>query len=139
MKIVVIDGQGGRIGQICVEQLAKRLPAGHSLIAIGTNTMATAAMLKAGATQGATGENPVVVNCADADIVVGPMGILAANALLGEVTPKMAEAVGSCHGLKVLIPTALCSLFVAGTENLSLTDGINSAVNRVLTHIASTK
>ena len=113
MKIVVIDGQGGRLGKLLVEGVRARLPQA-SIYAIGTNALATAAMLKAGADFGATGENPVIRAVADADGVLGPVGIVVANAILGEVTPAMAEAVGSCRGKKFLVPMNSCGVMVAG-------------------------
>lgn len=119
MKLVVIDGQGGRLGCLLVEGLRKRLPQAQ-ICALGTNAVATAAMLKAGADVGATGENPVVRNVMDADGVLGPVGIVVANAILGEVTPAMAEAVGSCRGKKYLVPVNSCGVVVAGVEELSL-------------------
>ena len=93
MNIVVIDGQSGRMGQLFIEK-ARAAGIAEPITAIGTNALATAAMLKAGATQGATGENPVLVACRSADIIVGPIGILVADAMLGEITPEMALAVG---------------------------------------------
>lgn len=135
MKVVVLDGQGGRIGKLIVEQLmATDLFAGnlHTLVAVGTNTIATAAMLKAGAPQGATGENPATVNCADADVILGPVGIIAANSLLGEVTPRMAYAVAISRARKILIPTGRCSLFIAGTAELPLTDAVRAAVSETI-------
>ena len=119
MKIVVIDGQGGRLGCLLVEQVKSRLPQAQ-VYALGTNAVATAAMLKAGADFGATGENPVVRNVMDADGVLGPMGVVVANAILGEVTPAMAEAVGSCRARKYLIPMNSCGVTVAGVEELPL-------------------
>ncbi len=119
MKLVVIDGQGGRLGCLLVEGLRKRLPQAQ-ICALGTNAVATAAMLKAGADVGATGENPVVRNVMDADGVLGPVGIVVANAILGEVTPAMAEAVGSCQGKKYLVPVNSCGVVVAGVEELPL-------------------
>ena len=119
MKLVVIDGQGGRLGCLLVEGLRKRLPQAQ-ICALGTNAVATAAMLKAGADVGATGENPVVRNVMDADGVLGPVGIVVANAILGEVTPAMAEAVGSCRGTKYLVPVNSCGVVVAGVEELPL-------------------
>ncbi len=113
MKIVVIDGQGGRLGRLLVEAVKSRLPQAQ-VYALGTNTVATAAMLKAGADFGATGENPVVRNVMDADGVLGPVGVVVANAILGEVTPAMAEAVGSCRAKKYLIPINSCGGMVAG-------------------------
>ena len=115
MKIVVIDGQGGRLGRLLVEGVKARLPQAQ-VYALGTNTVATAAMLKAGADFGATGENPVLRGVADADGVLGPVGVVVANAILGEVTPAMAEAVGSCRAKKFLIPMNSCGVLVAGVE-----------------------
>ena len=119
MKIVVVDGQGGRLGRLLVEEVRKRLPQAQ-ICALGTNAVATAAMLKAGADFGATGENPVVRNVADADGVLGPVGIVIANAILGEVTPAMAEAVGSCRAKKFLIPMNSCGVVVAGVGELPM-------------------
>ena len=127
MKIVVVDGQGGRLGRLLVEEVKARLPQAQ-VYALGTNTVATAAMLKAGADFGATGENPVVRNVADADGVLGPVGIIAAHAILGEVTPAMAEAVGSCRAKKFLIPMNSCGVVVAGTEELPLPAYVARAV-----------
>ncbi|NBI08511.1 DUF3842 family protein [Colidextribacter sp. OB.20] len=127
MKIVVIDGQGGRLGQLLVGAVKNRLPQAQ-VYALGTNTAATAAMLKAGADFGATGENPVVRGVADADGVLGPVGIAVANAILGEVTPAMAEAVGSCRAKKFLVPMNSCGVIVAGVEELPLPAYVSQAV-----------
>lgn len=126
MKIVVIDGQGGRLGRLLVEEVKARLPQAQ-VYALGTNTVATAAMLKAGADFGATGENPVVRNVADADGVLGPVGIIVANAILGEVTPAMAEAVGSCRAKKFLIPMNSCGVVVAGVGELPMSAYVSLA------------
>lgn len=131
-KIVVIDGQGGRIGRLLIEQLKDAsLPVPHEIFAIGTNSTATAAMLKAGADWGATGENPVVVACRDADIVIGPLGIICADSLLGEVTPKMALAVGQCPAPKVLLPINRCNHFVVGVQSLPVGEQIALAVKQI--------
>ena len=127
MKIVVIDGQGGRLGCLLVEKLKGRLPQAR-VYALGTNSVATAAMLRAGADFGATGENPVVRNVTDADGVLGPVGVVVANAILGEVTPAMAEAVGSCRARKYLIPMNNCGVAVAGVEELPLPVYVERAV-----------
>lgn len=103
MKLLVIDGQGGRMGSAIVEQIRAVCP-GQYITAVGTNSAATASMLKAGADAGATGENPVIVNSRDADLIVGPVGIVIADSLLGEITPAMAAAVGSSRAHKILIP-----------------------------------
>lgn len=91
--ILIIDGQGGMLGKQMVEAV-KRLQADGEIIAVGTNSIATANMLKAGADRGATGENAVIVAARSADIIVGPIGIVIADSLLGEITPKMAVALG---------------------------------------------
>ena len=127
MKIVVIDGQGGRLGKLLVEGVRARMPQAE-IYAIGTNALATASMLKAGADFGATGENPVVRAVMDADGVLGPVGIVVANAILGEVTPAMAEAVGSCRGRKFLIPMNNCGVVVAGVSEQPLSAYVASAV-----------
>ena len=129
-KIVVIDGQGGRLGAQLVEKL-KAASLGAQVIAVGTNSIATAAMLKAGADAGATGENPVTVNCRDADAVLGPLGILAADALHGEVTPAMAVAVGQSPGIKILLPHTHCKTYIAGTPSLSQGDMVAKAVEQL--------
>lgn len=129
-KIVVIDGQGGRMGAALVSQLkAAQLPA--QILALGANSAATAAMLKAGADAGATGENPVVVCCQTAHLILGPMGIITANALLGEITPRMAAAVSESPAQKLLIPVNRCAVTVVGVEELPLGDYVKLAVQRV--------
>ena len=128
MKVVVIDGQSGRIGQLFVEKAVKaKIPC--ALIAVGTNAIATAAMLKAGASMGATGENAIIVTTRTADIVVGPIGILAADAMLGEITPAMAAAVGRSSAKKLLLPVNLCNNIVVGTQSLSLSALLDEAVD----------
>lgn len=127
VKTVVIDGQGGRLGCLLVAEVKKRIPQAQ-VYALGTNAVATAAMLKAGADFGATGENPVVRNVIDADGVLGPVGIVVAHAILGEVTPSMAEAVGSCRAKKFLVPMNSCGVQVAGVENLPLSAYVTQVV-----------
>ena len=119
MNIVVIDGQSGRMGQLFIEKV-RASGIDWPITAVGTNALATAAMLKAGATAGATGENPVLVACRKADVIVGPIGILAADAMLGEITPEMAVAVGRSEAKKLLLPVNQCGNLVAGTQVMSL-------------------
>lgn len=126
-KVVVIDGRSGRTGQLFIERL-KAANLLCEVTAIGTNAIATSAMLKAGADQAATGENPVIVACRTADVIVGPIGILAADSLLGEVTPGMALAVGQARGIKLLFPVSHCNNVVVGTQSLTLSGLINEAV-----------
>lgn len=136
MKIIIIDGQGGKIGKMVVEELKKAIPQ-YELLAIGTNSIATSAMLKAGADFGATGENPVVYNCSDADIIIGPIGIIAANSFHGEITPKMALAVGESKGKKILIPINKCNVMIAGVQEYSYNDYIQLVVNEVKNMVMS--
>jgi len=130
MKVLVIDGQGGKMGKAIVEKLLEKAP-GVDITAVGTNTAATSAMIKAGASQGATGENPVVVNAADAQIIVGPIGIMAADALHGEITPKIALAVSRSKAVKVLIPMGKCNVHIAGIPDMSVSEYIARAVDMV--------
>lgn len=127
MRVVVIDGQSGRMGQVLIERIkAASLPC--EVVAVGTNAIATSAMLKAGADAGATGENPVLVNCRDADVIAGPIGILAADSLLGEITPAMAAAVGRSRARKLLLPVNHCSNVVVGTQSMTLSRLMDEAV-----------
>ncbi len=130
MKIVVIDGQGGRIGSQLIEKIKPARPDAE-IYAIGSNCIATAAMLKAGADHGATGENPVVVNCRDADLIVGPIGIVAANSLLGEITPRMARAVSESPAEKLLLPVNKCGITVVGTEKGQLSDHLRAVIEAI--------
>lgn len=126
-----MDGQGGRLGCLLVEEIKRRLTQ-VQIYALGTNAVATTAMLKAGADFGATGENPVVRNVVDADGVLGPVGIIVANAILGEVTPAMAEAVCSCRAKKFLVPMNSCGVIVAGVEDLPLPAYVAQAVESLV-------
>lgn len=119
MNVVVIDGQGGRMGCQVIESIrASKLAV--CVTAVGTNALATSAMLKAGADRGATGENPVVVACREADVIIGPIGILAADSLLGEVTERMAVAVGQSRAVKLLLPVNQCRNIVVGVRSLTM-------------------
>lgn len=129
-KVVVIDGQGGRIGSQLVEKIKSSFPAAE-VVAIGTNSTATAAMLRAGADAGATGENPVVVNSRNADAILGPLGIVVADALLGEVTPVMAVAVGQSPATKILLPVNRCNHYVVGQGNQPLPTLVQAAVDQL--------
>ena len=126
MKVIVIDGQGGNIGKQLVKKIRDGFPDVY-IRAIGTNSSATANMLKGGADEGATGENALIVGCREADIIVGPIGIVVADALLGEVSPKMAEAVATSSAKKVLIPLNRCDVLIPGVEGKSTSDLLNDA------------
>lgn len=132
-KILVVDAQGGGLGKQLIAMLVdKKLDA--EIIAVGTNSQATAAMLKAGASQAATGENAVIVCSKRADIIVGPIGIVIADSMLGEITPKMAKAIGQSEAKRVLIPMNQCCNFVAGIKDVS----VKALVEIAVTEIANT-
>ncbi len=130
MIVLVIDAQGGGIGRQLVLSIKQALP-DVEVMAVGTNTAATAAMLKAGAASAATGENAVVVCSRKADIIVGPIGIVIADSMLGEITPKMALAVAGSNARRVLIPFSHCDNIIAGAETTSTTELIQKAVAEV--------
>lgn len=136
MKIAVIDGNGGRIGKMLTERIKAVLP-GHPVLALGTNGLATAAMLKGGADRGATGINPIVFNAPRVDIIMGPTGIVFANALLGEITPEIAAAVGSSPAFKILIPIHRCNHHFAGLDrSRSLSQIVDQAVEDAKLYIS---
>ena len=118
------------MGKSIVEQLKKQFPEAE-ILAVGTNSIATAAMLKAGADEGATGENPAVVGCRQADLIIGPMGIVIADSLLGEITPAMAVAIGQSPAKKILLPVNRCQHFVVGCRELPLGEYVRLVVEAV--------
>lgn len=135
-KILVIDAQGGGVGKQLVTELAKlKSEYDIEVLAVGTNSAATAQMLKAGADQAATGENSVVVASRQADIIAGPIGIVIADSMLGEITDTMAVAIGKSDACKVLIPINHCSNYVVGAENVSIKVLIGKAVERIIESI----
>ena len=119
MKVVIIDGQGGSLGKALVETIRRSHPE-LEILAIGTNSMAASAMLRSGASAIATGENPVVVAARDADIIIGPLGLIAADSLHGEITPIMASAVSQSKAHKILIPISKCNISIVGRQELPL-------------------
>lgn len=129
-KILIIDGQGGMLGKQIVENVKKRLPQAE-VTAVGANIAATGNMLKAGADNAATGENAVAVCARTADIIAGPVGIAIADSLLGEITPRMAEAVGQSTASKVLIPVNRCSSIIVGTGGKKTSELIAEAVDTI--------
>lgn len=130
MKVLIIDGQGGKLGAGLVSAVKENYPQA-TVTAVGTNAIATAAMLKAGATQGATGENPVIVASRKADVILGPVGIVTADALLGEITPAMAAAIGSANARKILIPMNRCEIRVVGVKELTMNEYIALAIKEI--------
>lgn len=129
-RILIIDGQGGKIGRQLIEALLSKFPS-IEILAVGTNSIATSNMIKGGAKDAATGENAVIVGCRRADIIVGPIGIVIADSLLGEITPAMAAAVGQSNAKKVLIPLNKCDNLVVGTTAMSISDCIQKTVELI--------
>lgn len=130
MNILIIDGQGGQLGSQIIKAVISRYP-DIDLTAVGTNAAATTAMVKAGAKKAATGENPIIVACRKADVIIGPIGIVIADALLGEITPDAAKAVGQSDAVRILIPINKCKNLVAGVTNLTLTSLIEDALAKL--------
>lgn len=135
MVIMVVDGQGGGIGKALIERLKTAVDAEHELIAVGTNAMATMGMMKGGAKNIATGENAVIYNAKRADVIVGSIGIVSANAMLGELSPAMSAAIGESNAVKILIPLNRCGLRVAGVATDSLPAMMDDAVRMVVDYI----
>ena len=135
MRICIVDGQGGGIGKELVEKLKKVLSSDIKITALGTNSAATVIMLKAGANEGATGENAIVYNANKADVIAGPLGIIMANSMMGELTPLMARAISESDAYKVLIPISKCNAVVAGTEDISMPLLIDQAVEDIAKRI----
>lgn len=128
LKVMVIDGQGGGLGRQLVAAIKAQCP-GVWVLAVGTNSAATTAMLRAGADQAATGENAILVGCRKADVILGPVGIVIADAMLGEITPKAAAAVGQSSAVRVLVPVNQCDNIVVGAQELPMSRLIQSAVD----------
>ncbi len=134
MKILVIDAQGGGLGKQLITKIKKDIPE-LTVIAVGTNTIATAAMLKAGADEAATGENAVIVASRKADIIIGPIGIVIADAMLGEITPKMALAVAQSEAMRIIIPFSNCDNYVAGVSDFGISRLTMDALDFLKKHL----
>ena len=130
MNILIIDAQGGGIGKQVILAVKQNMP-DAVITAVGTNTTATSVMLKAGADYGATGENAVIVGTRKADVIIGPIGIIVADSMFGEITPAMATAVGQSDAKRILIPVSHCDNIVVGVRNL----GIKEMIAEVLTEL----
>ncbi|MFZ5631816.1 MAG: DUF3842 family protein [Bacillota bacterium] len=139
MRIAVIDGQGGGIGKHIVEKLRREFPEDVEILALGTNALATSVMLKAGANEGATGENAVIYNAPGVDLILGPVGIMFPNAMLGEMTPGMASAVSSSPAKKVLIPLVRGGVEIVGTKTEPLPHMIEEMMARVRDMVAKAR
>ncbi|WP_178411327.1 DUF3842 family protein [Peptostreptococcaceae bacterium] len=134
MEILIIDAQGGGIGKQLIIEINKNFK-NANITAVGTNSVATTNMLKAGATNAATGENAVVVACRKADIIIGPVGIVIADSMYGEITPKMAVAVGQSLAKKLLIPMNHCNNIIVGVENKRMNEFISETINELKSYL----
>lgn len=134
MNILVIDGQGGGLGRQLIQELKQSCP-NAEIVAVGTNSMATGAMLKAGATLAATGENAVIVCSKKADVIVGPIGIVIADSMLGEITCEMASAIGKSKAKRVLIPMNVCDNIIVGVSAQPVSTHVKDAV-RIISDMA---
>ena len=130
MKIVVIDGQGGRMGRAIIEEIKQQKVAAE-IIAIGTNSTSTSTMMNAKADAGATGENALIVNCRNADYIIGPIGIIVSDALHGEISPAMAVAIGQSSAKKILLPVSKCNTYVLGVQEMPLGELVKLIVKQI--------
>lgn len=128
MKVLIIDGQGGGLGRQLVTAVKEKCPEAE-VLAVGTNSTATGAMLRAGADQAATGENSVAVASARVDVIMGPIGIVIADSMLGEITPRMALAVGQSQAKRILIPVNFCDNIIVGVTETSMAKNVQNAVD----------
>lgn len=135
MNILIIDGQGGQLGGQIIKAIRGEFT-DADITAIGTNAVATATMLKAGAHQAATGENPVIVACRKADVIIGPIGIVIADSLMGEITPKMAVAIGQADATRILLPVNKCDNLVAGMEKVTVSVLIEDVLRKLKNNLA---
>ena len=131
MNILVVDGQGGQLGGQIIKSI-KNCVAEVEIAAVGTNATATATMLKAGASHAATGENPVIVACRKADVIIGPVGIVIADAMYGEITPNMAVAIGQADATRILLPINKCDNLIAGITEVATTAIIEDVIQKVM-------
>ena len=131
MKILVIDGQGGGMGKQLVTRIKSGIPDAE-ITAVGTNSIAAQAMHRAGADHAATGENAVIVGCRTADVIAGPVGIVIADSLYGEISPAMALAVAQSRAKRILIPMNLCDNYIAGVNDTGISSLISDCVNKII-------
>ncbi|MDO5491923.1 MAG: DUF3842 family protein [Bacillota bacterium] len=134
MRVAVVDGQGGGIGRAIVERIRKEFP-DITITALGTNSTATGQMVRAGADEGATGENAIIHNMQHVDVVMGVIGILNANAMLGELSPAMATAIGGSHTYKILLPINRCHIHVVSVRDIPLSVHLDNAVEALREYI----
>lgn len=135
MVVAVVDGQGGGIGKALVERIKKEMPK-QQVVALGTNSVATGQMLRGGADDGATGENAIIHNMKHVDVVMGVIGILTANSMMGELSPAMSAAIGGSHTYKILLPLNRCHIHVVGVPERGMNEHISDAVKALKEYMA---
>jgi len=131
MHLMVVDGQGGGIGGALIKSLREGLGNDIEILALGTNSIATSRMIKMGANRGATGENAIVRTSAEVDIIIGPLAIVVANSMMGELTSKMAEAIGSSRAMKILIPLTQENIVIAGVRKQPLPHLVDQVIGMI--------
>ncbi|TCO78639.1 DUF3842 family protein [Marinisporobacter balticus] len=134
MKIAVIDGQGGGLGRSIVEKIRENFKDNIEIIALGTNSLATSNMIKGGAHAGATGENAIKVMSKKVDIIIGPIAIIVSNAMMGEITPVMAEHVSDSQAKKILLPMNKCNIHIVGTKGFKINEMIQAIIEELNRH-----
>lgn len=135
LNVAVIDGQGGGIGKSFIERLKKK-NLNIKVIALGTNSTATANMMRGGADEGATGQNAIVYNSSKVDIIVGVVAIIMANSMMGEMSSEMANAIGESDALKILIPNDRCNIKIAIPDGISLQQSIENAISKLKEYLS---
>ncbi|GMB00170.1 DUF3842 family protein [Pelosinus sp. IPA-1] len=135
MRIAVVDGQGGGMGKFIIEKIRKEFKEQIEILALGTNALATSSMLKAGANEGATGENAIVYNSQEVDLIIGSLSIIMANAMLGELTPKMAEVITNSKARKLLIPIYRGNVDIIGMSADPLPHLVDSLIMQVRQYV----
>lgn len=138
MKIAVIDGQGGGLGKSIIERIKKTNRPDLEMVALGTNSLATTGMIKAGAKSGATGENAIVVNSPKVDVIMGPIAVIIPNSIMGEITQAMALAVANSSAMKILIPLNRCNVEIPGTTRYNINELLDFAIEELL-NLSDTK
>lgn len=131
MKLAVIDGQGGGIGATIIKGIRQAIDQDVEILALGTNSAATTRMMKAGANRGATGENAIVLTCKMVDLIIGPIGIIMANSMMGEVSPAMAAAVTSSSAPKILLPLTQENVILVGASEEPLPHLVERAIRKI--------
>ncbi|WP_138205401.1 DUF3842 family protein [Haloimpatiens lingqiaonensis] len=131
MRVAVIDGLGGGLGKVIIEKIREQYKEGFEIIALGTNSLATSSMIKGGAHAAATGENAIKVMSQEVDVIIGPIAMLVANSMMGEITPVMSEAIAISKARKIILPLNRCNVITVGTRQLSMSQMVNLVIEEL--------